>query len=103
MKRKQSLVLAVPLLLSLVTTGCNTTNCEVKYANSQIGVLLGKKDKVSEATINNKTVTPYNTYSKNIKLKYETYHVDERYDNRIIINDSCVGNIDYRKNIIYKI
>ena len=89
MKRKQCLILAVPLLLSLVTTGCNSTNCEIKYANSQIGVVLGKKNKVNEATINNKLITPYDTYSKNITLKYETYHIDERYDNRIIINDSC--------------
>ena len=74
MKRKQCLILAVPLLLSLVTTGCNSTNCEVKYANSQIGVVLGKKNKVNEATINNKLITPYDTYSKNITLKYETYH-----------------------------
>lgn len=88
MKRKVSLLLTLPILLTLLATGCNNSSCEIKYENTQIGLVLGKKGKVSEAIINSKTIKPYNTYSKNIKLKYETYHVDERYNNRIIINDS---------------
>ena len=89
MKKKISLPLLVVILLSSFITSCSkeNDNVELQSLNSQAGVVLGGKNYSKTATLNEKEIKPYLTYSKEITLRFDTYHVDTNYENKIIIND----------------
>lgn len=90
MKRKITLPLLGTLLLSSYITSCNGETNEVKLQslNNQSGVILGDKGYSKNAVINEKSVNPYLSYSKEIILRFDTHHVDTNYNNKLIINDT---------------
>lgn len=86
-KRIPIFILSLGLLSSLLVGCDNSLKQEFKTLNEQTGIILGNANFNGEAILNNEAIEYYKSYSKNITLKFETYHVDTRYENKIIIND----------------
>lgn len=89
MKKKFILPILSLLVLNNLVASCSNDNTNIKLQsfNSQAGVILGNKNYSKKTTINGNEIKSYLTYSKNITLKFDTYHVDTNYKNKLIIND----------------
>ena len=53
--------------------------------NSQTGIYV--KNDSKDIILNGESVSAYKTYSDNITLEFEGYHIDGGYENKIVIND----------------
>ena len=85
-----ALLLVVLILLSL--SGCGAKEQRVVSLNSQTGIYVKNNSKA--VSLNGEVISLYNTYSKNITLEFETYHVDGDYDNKFILNDTYEFALD---------
>ena len=89
-----ALLLVVFVLLSL--SGCGTKGNRVVSLNSQTGIYV--KNNSKSVSLNGEVIPIYNTYSKDIALEFEAYHVDGDYNNKIVVNDSYEFALDEQRN-----
>ena len=87
MIKKRYLILTFILVLLIVFSlfACSVKAPRVVYLNSQTGIYL--KNDSQDITLNGKSISVYKTYSNNITLEFEGYHINGAYDNKIVIND----------------
>lgn len=88
MKKKIGISILNICLLSNFLVSCNQANLEFKTLNNQTGIVVGGKNYKGNTILNGQSINSYLSYSKNITLKFDTYHIDTNYDNKIIINDN---------------
>ena len=79
-----TLILTVLIVFSL--SCCSTKKPRVVSLNSQTGIYV--KNDSKDITLNGESITVYKTYSDQIALEFEGYHIDGGYENKIIINDN---------------
>lgn len=87
MKKKINYMMIMMICSTFFMVSCNQNDHSLISLNSQTGLIVSKKNKTVETKINDKTVETYPSYSKNIFLKFDTYHVDTNYHSTFIIND----------------
>lgn len=89
-----ALLLAVIMLLSLFS--CGAKGQRVVSLNSQTGIYVKNNSKA--VSLNGEVISVYNTYSKDITLEFEAYHVDGDYRNKIIVNDAYEFALDEQRD-----
>ena len=98
MKNKIYLILTLILVVLIVfsLTCCSTKDPRVVSLNSQVGIYV--KNDAKEITLNGESISVYKTYSDNITLEFEGYHIDGGYENKIIINDEYEYALSEKKD-----
>ena len=98
MKNKIYLILTLILvvLIAFSLTCCSTKDPRVVSLNSQVGIYV--KNDAKEITLNGESISVYKTYSDNITLEFEGYHIDGGYENKIIINDEYEYALSEKKD-----
>lgn len=98
MKNKIYLILTLILvvLFAFSLTCCSTKDPRVVSLNSQVGIYV--KNDAKEITLNGESISVYKTYSDNITLEFEGYHIDGGYENKIIINDEYEYALSEKKD-----
>ena len=98
MKNKIYLILTLILvvLIAFSLTCCSTKNPRVVLLNSQTGIYV--KNDAKDITLNGESISVYKTYSDNITLEFEGYHIDGGYENKIIINDEYEYALSEKKD-----
>ncbi|MDD4166927.1 MAG: metallophosphoesterase, partial [Endomicrobiaceae bacterium] len=107
MKRKWLVAIGVIILLliTLFVTPILRRNypAQVLYENGQMGIIVGKKGQVLKTVlIDNQKLDVYPTVSDVIEICYESYNLDNDYDNQIIINDTKPLNLISENNLFGK-
>ena len=87
MIKKRYLILTIILVVLIVFSlfACSVKEPRVVSLNSQTGIYV--KDGSQDITLNGKSISVYKTYSDNITLEFEGYHINGTYDNKIVVND----------------
>src|SRR5690554_118032 len=88
-KRKYLLYILILVLIATVTTFSiiffNSNNKDkLIYASGQIGLLTNSEN----ININNQEYQTHKTTANKVYLHYETFNMNETYDNYILINES---------------
>ena len=84
--------LLVVIFIFCALSGCGAGEPRVVSLNSQTGIYV--KDGSKPITLNGESISVYNTYSDEITLEFEAYHVDGDYENRITINGTYEFALD---------
>ena len=87
MIKKRYLILTFILVVLIVFSlfACSVKAPRVVSLNSQTGIYV--KNGSQDITLNGKSISVYKTYSDNITLEFEGYHINGVYDNKIVVND----------------
>lgn len=85
-----ALILTVLIVFSLFA--CSAKVPRVVSLNSQTGIYV--KNDSDDIILNGESISVYKTYSDNITLEFEGYHIDDGYENKIIINDNYEFALD---------
>ena len=87
MIKKRYLILTFILVVLIVFSlfACSVKAPRVVSLNSQTGIYV--KNGSQDITLNGKSISVYKTYSDNITLEFEGYHINGNYDNKIVVND----------------
>ena len=87
MIKKRYLILTFILVVLIVFSlfACSVKAPRVVSLNSQTGIYVNNGSQ--DITLNGKSISVYKTYSDNITLEFEGYHINGVYDNKIVVND----------------
>lgn len=91
--KKKGLIISTLLILAIVTLSILIFSRDKKhvyavYENGQMGIITSKINKKHDLIlVENQELEVYQTFSNSINLYYESYNLDNRYDNTMIIND----------------
>ena len=97
MIKKRYLILTFILVVLIVFSlfACGVKEPRVVYLNSQTGIYVDNGSQ--DITLNGKSISVYKTYSDNITLEFEGYHINGAYDNKIVVNDKYEFALEEKK------
>jgi len=98
MKLKNIIKLLIGVVLILVITLTiiliNRDTTKLLYQEGQIGLITKEK----EVKISNQVYKPYKTTKNSIKISFETFNINDDYNNEMIINNEYIFPINPKEN-----
>ena len=82
---KKNLSLVMIILISLFLISCHK-KIEIKVIHHQGKYGIAVSEKLTEIKVNNKEINLYQTTAQEVKFSYESYNLDNEFNNTVTIN-----------------